>query len=71
MHKFEVGRLVEWQGGDYAVVIDVDFKQVKVRIDGDPDPKIFNSEAGVIAPVDLSTFDMVIRRSTGSAARRT
>ncbi len=65
MSSFERGRLVWWiTGGRYGVVLDVDGNRVTVRIDGDPEPKIFNSATGVIAQVDLSQQALLERRST-------
>jgi ATP-dependent helicase HepA len=62
-----VGALVCWPtapGSPLGVVLDVDGPRIRVRFDGDAEPKVFNSRAHVVERVDLA--GMVKRASTGS-----
>jgi len=60
------GAVVRWPsapGEPIGVVEEVDGPRLRVRFDGDPEPKIFNARAGVVERVELS--GMVRRLSTG------
>ncbi len=62
-----VGALVCWPtapGSPLGVVLEVDGPRIRVRFDGDAEPKVFNARAHVVTRVDLT--GMVKRASTGS-----
>lgn len=66
MSRIVRGAVVRWPsapGEPVGVVEEVDGPRVRVRFDGDPEPKIFNARAGVVERVELA--GMVRRISTG------
>jgi SNF2 family DNA or RNA helicase len=62
-----VGALVRWPtapGSPVGVVIEIDGARLRVRFDGDAEPKVFNAHAHVLERVELP--GMVKRASTNS-----
>jgi hypothetical protein len=61
------GALVQWPSGPgspIGVILEVDGPRIKVRFDGDPQPRIFNAKSGVVQRVELA--GMARRVTTGA-----